>query len=299
VQITIIVNPVAGAGKRNNLNRAVSAFNARGVRPLIRATGKRGDAEYWAAEEADRGCDIVVAAGGDGTINEVANGLAGSRAVLGVLPMGVANLLAMEMDIPADPERAVDSIIQGIPRPVNPGYVILRDAASGIERKRYFLLMTGIGFDGGVMHDLKRASIARWGKAAYVGAGMRAISQYTRTAFSIRIDREEEVVAYSAVVGKSRFYGGQWMVTPGASITGDFLDLCLFTGKGAFRMLWNAFDIMANRHLPLSGVCHVRARALEITSREKVHVQVDGDYLGCLPIRCGVAANALSIMSPP
>jgi YegS/Rv2252/BmrU family lipid kinase len=299
VQITIIFNPVAGAGKRTSIDRAVSAFNARGVRPLVRATGNRGDAEYFAAEEADRGCDIVVAAGGDGTINEVANGLAGSRAALGVLPMGVANLLAMEMGIPAEADRAVDAIIQGIPRPVKPGYVILQDDISGMESKRYFLLMTGIGFDGGVMHDLKRASVATWGKAAYITAGMRAMAKYTHTSFTVRIDGHDEVVAYSAVVGKSRFYGGPWMVTPGASITGDRLDLCLFTGKGAFRMLWNAFAIIANRRLPLSGVCDARARALEITSREQVHVQVDGDYLGCLPIRCGVATNELSIMAPP
>lgn len=298
MQITIIVNPVAGAGIRNNLTRAISAFNARGVRPLIRTTGKRGDAEYWAAEEADRGCNIVVAAGGDGTINEVANGLAGSRAALGVLPMGVANLLSMEMGIPADPERAVDFIMRGIPHPVNPGYVILHDDNSGKERKRYFLLMTGIGFDGGVMHDMKRASVARWGKTAYVSAGMRAISKYTHTSFTVRIDHREEVVAYSAVVGKSRFYGGPWMVTPGASITGDWLHLCIFTGKGAFRMLWNAVAIIANRHLPLSGVYDARARTLDISSREKVHVQVDGDYLGSLPIRCGVAKHELSIMAP-
>lgn len=298
MQITIIVNPVAGIAKRSNLNRAVSVFNAQGIRPLIRTTCRRGDAEHWAAEEADRGCDIVVAAGGDGTVNEVANGLAGSRAALGVLPMGVANLLAMEMGITADQERAVDAIIHGMPRPVNPGYVILHDDNGGKERKRYFLLMTGIGFDGGVMHDMKRASIARWGKAAYVGAGMRAISKHTRTAFSIRIDRDEEVVAYSAVVGKSRFYGGRFMVTPGASLQDECLDLCAFTGKGACRMLWNAVAIMANRHLPLSGVYDARARTLEISSREKVHVQVDGDYLGGLPIRCGVATNELSIMAP-
>lgn len=298
MQITIIVNPVAGAGKRYNLNRAISAFNARGVRPLIRTTGKRGDAEYWAAEEADRGCNIVVAAGGDGTINEVANGLAGRRAALGVLPMGVANLLAMELGIPADPDHAVDAIIQGIPRPVNPGYIILGDAASGKERKRYFLLMTGIGFDGGVMHDLKRASVARWGKAAYVSAGMRAISKYTKTAFSLRIDRGQELVAYSAVAGKSRFYGGRFMVTPRASLQDDCLDLCAFTGPGPLRMLKHACCVLAGRHLGQGGIYYAKARQIDVCSRDTVYVQADGDFMGTLPARLGVCKHALHIVAP-
>jgi YegS/Rv2252/BmrU family lipid kinase len=298
VKIAIIVNPIAGTGKRKILHRAVSAFNHRGVRPMIRETGKRGDAGYWAAEAADRGCDIVVAAGGDGTINEVANGLAGSRVALGVLPMGVANLLALEMGIPADPERAVDVIINGIPQPAYPGYVILRDEGSGKEVKRYFLLMTGIGFDGGVLHDIKRANVANWGKAAYVMTGIRAISRYTHTAFTVRVDRHDELTAYSAVVGKSRFYGGRFMVTPRASLKDQYLDVCLFTGPGALRMLKHAFYILTGRHLRQSGMYYAKARELEVWSRNEVHVQADGDFLGGLPARIGASDIALRIMVP-
>jgi YegS/Rv2252/BmrU family lipid kinase len=298
VHITIIFNPIAGAGKHTKLNRAVSAFNARGLRPTIRATSKRGDARCLAAEEADRGCDIVIAAGGDGTINEVANGLAGSRVALGVLPMGVANLLALEMGIPAEPERAVDVIINGIQRPVNPGYVILRDDVSGREIKRYFLLMTGIGFDGGVLHDLKRASVAMWGKAAYVSAGIRAIAKYTKTAFSVRIDREEELVAYSAVVGKSRFYGGRFMVTPRATLQDDCLDICAFTGPGSWRMLKHALYVIAGRHLRQGDIYYAKTRELEVWSPDTVYIQSDGDFIGTLPARLGVCKNALRIVAP-
>lgn len=298
MQITIIVNPIAGSARQASLDRVISAFNARGVCPAIRSTGKRGDAEYWAAEEAGRGCDIVVAAGGDGTVNEVANGLAGSRTALGVLPMGVANLLAMEMGIPADPEGAVDAIIRGIPKPVNPGYVILRDDDSGKDRKRYFLLMTGIGFDGGVMHDMKRASVARWGKAAYIGAGIRAIAKYTGTAISLRMDRGEEIVAYSAVVGKSRFYGGRFMVTPRASLQDDCLDLCAFTGRGPLRMIKNAVCVLAGRHPGQGGIYYAKRREIDVCSRETVYVQADGDYIGTLPARLGVCRNALRMVAP-
>ena len=298
MKASIIFNPVAGAGKQKKLTRAVAAFNARGIRPMIRETKKRGDACYFAAEEVKRGSDIVIAAGGDGTINEVANGLAGSRVALGILPMGVANLLALEMGIPADPVQAVEVIMSGTPQLTNPGYVLLREHGTEQEIKRYFLLMAGIGFDGGVLHDIKRSHIESWGKAAYIIAGMRVIAKYTNTAFTIRVDGQEELSAYSAIVGKSRFYGGRFMVTPRASLKDECLDICVFKDKGSLKMLRNAFGILTGRHLRQSGIYYAKTRQLEITSHDEVYVQVDGDFLGSLPARLGVCKNALLIMYP-
>lgn len=298
MNIAIIFNPVAGAKQHKKLTRAVNELIAHGFHPIIRETKKRGDACYFAAEEAERGSDIVIAAGGDGTINEVANGLAGSRVALGILPMGVANLLALEMGIPADPVKAVEIIISGTPQLINPGYVILREEGTESEIKRYFLLMAGVGFDGGVMHDIRRDRIERWGKAAYLIAGIRLIAMYTNTAFSICVDRRESLEAYSAVVGKSRFYGGRFMVTPQASLKDDRLDICAFKDKGALRMLRHACGVLTGSHLRQAGTFYRKACSLAITSEEEIYVQVDGDFLGCLPARFEVCRNALSIMAP-
>jgi YegS/Rv2252/BmrU family lipid kinase len=298
VNITIIFNPVAGAQKHAKLTRAVRAFTAQGINPLIRETEKRGDACDFAREEAGRGSDIVVAAGGDGTINEVANGLAGSRVKLGILPMGVANLLALEMRLPHDPASAVDVIMKGIPQLINPGYVLLRDADTEQEIKRYFLLMAGVGFDGGVMHDIRRNHIESWGKAAYVVAGMRFIAKYTNTLFTIRIDRQQMIDAYSAVIGKSRFYGGSFMVTPRASLKDDCLDICAFQEKGALNMIKHAVGVLTGSHPRKTGIYYGKQQELEITSENKVYVQVDGDFLGCLPACFGVHKAALSIIAP-
>lgn len=298
MNISIIFNPVAGAGRYKKLTRAVDAFIGRGIRPTIRETKKRGDACCFAAEEAERGSDIVIAAGGDGTINEVANGLAGSRVALGILPMGVANVLSLEMGIPADPVKAVEIIISGTPQLINPGHVILREEGTEREIKRYFLLMAGVGFDGGVMHDIRRDRIERWGKAAYLITGIRLISMYTNTAFSIRVDRREPLEAYSAVVGKSRFYGGRFMVTPQASLKDDCLDICAFKDKGALSMLRHAFGVLAGSHLHQADTFYRKACSLAITAEEEMYVQVDGDFLGCLPARFEVCRNALSILAP-
>ncbi len=298
MKITIIFNPVAGAGKRKKLNRAVGVLCGRGIRPKIRETTKQGDARRFAAEEAERDTEVVIAAGGDGTINEVANGLAGSRVALGVVPLGVANLLALEMGIPADPALAVEIILGGATRLINPGYVVLEDIDSGKEIRRFFLLMAGIGFDGGILHDINRSRVESWGKAAYVMAGMRAMAKYTKTAFSVRFDSREELLAYSAVVGKSRFYGGKFMVTPRASLLDESLDACVFTSPGPLRMLKHAVNVLIGRHPAQGGVYYAKARELDIDSRDKVYIQVDGDYLGRLPARLGVGKNALQIVVP-
>ena len=234
----------------------------------------------------------------DGTINEVANGIVGSRVVLGILPMGLANLLALEMGIPADPFRAAHVLINGVPTLINPGYIVLRDADAEREIRRYFLLMAGIGFDGGVMRHIRRDTINRWGKAAYVLEGIRLISKYTDTRFTICIEQRDRIQAYSAVVGKSRFYGGRFMVTPQASLRDDVLDICAFKDKGAFSMLRHAIAILTDSHLRRAETFYRRAHTLEINSEHEVYVQVDGDFLGRLPARFEVCSNALRIMTP-
>lgn len=295
---SIVFNPVAGARKHKKLTDAVRVFKSQGISPIIRETQKRGDAWNFAKEEVSRGSEIIVAAGGDGTINEVANGIAGTGARLGILPMGLANVLALEMGIPDEPESAVNVIIRGTPQLINPGYVMLTASGSDREIKRYFLLMAGIGFDGGVMHDISRSHIERWGKTAYVIAGMRALVTYTGRLFTIRMDGQKEIDAYSAVVGKSRFYGGGFMVTPRASLKDDYLDVCAFKGKGAFSMLKQACAILIGGPPVKNGAYYEKARELEITSNDTVYVQVDGDFLGSLPARFGVHNGAMSIMAP-
>ncbi len=298
MKTSIIFNPVAGARKGKKLAEAVRVFKAQGIRPVIRETQKRGDAGTFAKEEVVRGSEIIVAAGGDGTINEVANGLIGTGARLGILPMGLANVLALEMNIPEKPESAVNVILSGTPQLINPGYVVLTGSDSDKQIKRYFMLMAGIGFDGGVMHDICRSHIERWGKTAYIIAGMRAIARYTGRLFSIRMDGQKEIDAYSAVVGKSRFYGGRFMVTPRASLKDECLDVCAFTGKGAFSMLKQACAILIGGNPGKTGAYYEKTRELEITSEGTVYVQVDGDFLGSLPARLGVHNGAMTVMVP-
>jgi len=148
------------------------------------------------------------------------------------------------------------------------------------------------------MHDICRSHIERWGKTAYVIAGIRALAAHTGRMFTIRMDGQKGIEAYSAIVGKSRYYAGRFMVTHRASLKDEYLDVCAFTDKGAFSMLKQAFAIVIGGHACKNGSYYEKACELEITSEDTVYVQVDGDFLGSLPARFGVDNGAMSIMAP-
>lgn len=284
--------------KQARLASAVQALTARGLKPRLLRTEKRGDANRIAHEEARSGAEIIIAAGGDGTINEVANALVGTPVKLGIVPLGGANVFALEMDIPLDPIAAADVVARGSAKKIYLGYVELHGEANGKILQSYFLLMAGVGFDGGVLREIKRTHIARWGKLAYLSTALCLIAKYTRARISVTVDGKETVYASSAVVGKSRHYGGRFMVTPRASLADKYLDLCVFKKKGPVNMLKYACTVVAGEHLRNEGIYYTKALELEMNSEEEVYVQVDGDYLGTLPARFGVKNEALSVMVP-
>lgn len=284
--------------KQGKLARAVQALTARGIKPRLLRTEKRGDANRIAHEQACSGAEVIIAAGGDGTINEVANALVGTPVKLGIVPLGGANVFALEMHIPLDPIAAADVVVQGSAQKIHPGYVELHGEANGKICGSYFLLMAGVGFDGGVLREIKRSHIARWGKLAYLATALRLIAKYTRARIAVTVDGKETVYASSAVVGKARHYGGRFMVTPRASLTDTFLDLCVFKKKGPVNMLRYACSVVAGEHIRNEGIYYTKALALEMNSEEAVYVQVDGDYLGTLPARFAVKNEALAVLVP-
>ena len=132
-QFPIFSNPIAGKKKQSYLIRAVNLLKTHGIIAEIRKTTQRGDACLFAQDEVKKKTDIVMAAGGDGTINEIANGLVGSSVKLAVLPIGTANVFSLEANIPANPLSAVDLLFKGTAQPINLGHVRLRDRYYGHE----------------------------------------------------------------------------------------------------------------------------------------------------------------------
>ena len=298
MKITIITNPIAGKKKQSHLHEAVNLLRSRGIIPEIRTTRQRGDACLFAQDEVKKNTDIVVAAGGDGTINEIANGLIGSAVKLAVLPIGTANVFSLETNLPSEPNAAVDLLFTGKAQPISLGHIRLRDRYQDHEIRHHFMLMAGIGFDGGVLSQIQRRSIARWGRAAYVFTGIRVLSQYTHSLLTITVDQGKTIQGYSAVIGNARYYGGRFVITPHASLLDDSLELCVFKNKGSLSMGKNVLKLLLKKQGTSRDLFYCKAQLIEVTSPDEVFVQADGDFMGKLPAQLSVTKSGLSVIVP-
>ena len=299
MKLAVILNPVSGRQKHfESLKTFLDVLKSRGIYPHIRATRQRGDASHFAREEADTGTEIVVAAGGDGTINEVANGLVESSVKLAILPLGTANVFALETGIPSDPLEAATILLKGFSQPINLGQITFCDVSGKGDRENYFLLMAGIGFDGGVLNEIKREHITRWGRAAYFATAVKLLPKYTSSPLSISIDQKDPVTGYSAIIANGRYYGGKFQVTPDASLTENVLDVCVLRRKGPLGMLTTACKVLTGIHTYGNDIFYCKAKTVEIDSPDEVYVQADGDFLGTVPVRLAIKEKVLSVIVP-
>ncbi len=286
--VVIIVNPVAGRSRPGVIDGAAAFLRPRAVRVEVCITGARGDAEILSRRAVEAGADLVVAAGGDGTINEVANGLTGSTTTLGIIPLGTANVLALETGIPTDPERACRLLIEGTPRMVHPGLI-------GTRR---FLLMAGAGLDAEAIYRTSLSWKERIGKGAYVASGLRALVAGHRPELSVSAAGVPPVRGSGVIVGRSRLYGGRLSVTPGASLREPLLQVCVFRGRGRLDMIRYAWGVIRGVHPTYRDVALFKADRVAIASDERVHVHADGDVVGVLPVDICVAPDALRVVLP-
>src|SRR5882757_10076450 len=196
--MVIVFNPVAGRRRAQLLWRVLDVLVANGVRLDLAETHRPGHAEALARDAVQRGEQMVVAAGGDGTIAEVANGLMGSSACLGVIPLGTANVLAHELGLPVAAALAFGRTCR-----LWPGL------ANGPDGTRLFVQMLGVGFDAHVVRNLPFPLKKVFGKGAYVMQSMRELARYKFPVIRLRID-DAETEAASVIISKGRLYGGSF-----------------------------------------------------------------------------------------
>lgn len=288
----IVFNPAAGAGRRRRLSRALSALIARGLRPTLAETCGPGDAEILARAAAARGEQVVVAAGGDGTIAEVAAGLAGSAAALGVLPLGTANVLAWELGIPASPEHAAAVIAAGRTAMLTPGLARFADG-----RERLFVQMLGAGFDAAVVTRLDLALKRRIGRAAYVVQSLRELPRHRFPPITAELDGTPATAA-SVIVTKGQLYAGRYRIAPDARPLEPGFQVLLFRSPGAVQVARAALALPLGLVPRLPDVAIVPAHNVVLTATEGVPVQADGDPVGTLPVSIADAPGPLRILLP-
>lgn len=287
--MVIVFNPVAGRRRAHLLWRVLDVLVANGVRLDLAETHCAGHAEALAREAAASGETLVVAAGGDGTIAEVANGLVGSSARLGVIPLGTANVLAQELGLPFAPRAVAASLAFGRTRLLWPGL------AQGPAGERLFVQMLGVGFDAHVVHTLPPRLKRVFGRGAYVLQSMGALFRYGYPTIRLRLDGAETEAA-SVIVSKGVLYGGHYCVARDASPHAPGFSVVLFERGG-----WAA-AAMYGAALPLNmlgrapGVRHVRATRVEFLGNAPVPAQTDGDAAGDAPLQVVDAAAPIHVV---
>lgn len=286
----IIFNPIAGRRRAQLLWRVLDVMVANGIRIELAETVRPGHAESLAREAARAGNRIVVAAGGDGTIAEIANGLMGTETCLGVIPLGTANVLAHELALPFAPRTVAAALAFGRTRPLWPGIV------HASETTRLFVQMLGVGFDAHVVHQLSLPLKRAVGRGAYVIQTLWEMSRYDFARIRLRIDGAE-MEAGSAIVSKGRLYAGKYLLAPDACSGEAGFSVVLFdrSSRGSALMYASALPLNLLHRAP--GIRHIRASKIDFVGNEPAPAQADGDPVGYTPLSIVDAAGPIQIVT--
>ncbi len=287
--MVVVFNPAAGRRRAALLWRVLDVLMANGVRLDLAETAKPGHAEELARIAAQCGARLVVAAGGDGTIAEVANGLIGSSARLGVIPLGTANVLAQELDLSFAPRAVAAALAFGRTRKLWPG------VALGADRSRLFVQMLGAGFDAHVVHHLSPALKRAFGRTADVLQTLREMARYRFHPLRLRIDGVETEAA-SVIVSKGRLYGGRYLLAPDA-VPGEMgFSVSLFDRAGVLPALMYGAALPLNLLPRTPGMRRIRASVVELVDSGSVWAQSDGDAAGSGPLSIRDAAAPIDVV---
>lgn len=292
----IVFNPVAGRRRAQLLWRVLDVMVANGIRIELAETTQRGHAETIARAAAQSGTTLVVAAGGDGTIAEVANGLMGSTTRLGVIPLGTANVLAHELNLPFAPAAVAAALAFGRTRPLWPGICLSSgDSGDSQAASRLFVQMLGVGFDAHVVTRLSIPLKRAIGRNAYAVQTLRELPRYDFTPIRLRLDGIE-VEAASAIVSKGRLYAGTYTLSPNAKPGEPGFSVALFQHAGPWAALMYAASLPLDQLHRAPGVRHLRASRIDFIGNHPAPAQADGDPAGYTPLSVRDAPGPIHVV---
>ena len=232
---TLISNPKTGRyGSRRlrPIQDVASQLRSLGLEVDLKLTAGPGEATEIAARAARNGSSDVIVAGGDGTINEAIQGMAGSKARLAIIPRGTANVLARELKLPLNDEHATAVVARGNSRRIHLGLAI--DQATGA--RRYFVLMAGIGLDASVVRRVQPRLKKRIGKGAFWLSGLSHLADWKPSPFTLEIEGRSYTGTFAAI-GKASRYGGDLSITPGARLEEPEFEICIIETESRFSYL--------------------------------------------------------------
>ncbi|MFL6352819.1 MAG: diacylglycerol/lipid kinase family protein [Bryobacteraceae bacterium] len=291
----VIYNPIArGLARRQHLlQRSIALLARQGTEANLIATTGPGSASAQARRAIESGCDLIIVAGGDGTINETANGMLHSSVPLAILPGGTANVLAREIGLPLHLERAAAEIPKLRSCPIAAGAI--RGTSSG---DRCFLCMAGAGLDADIVYRLNLDLKAAAGKLAYYIAGFGHLFRSVPE-FEVIVDGKRFEASF-ALMSRVRNYGGDLEIARRASLLRDDFEVVLFRGTLSMRYLPYLAGVILRTAHRMKGCTMLRARSVtcQEPSGRQVFVQIDGELAGKLPVTTEIIPDALSLLLP-
>jgi diacylglycerol kinase family enzyme len=293
-RLVVIYNPAAGQRRQRFFRAVLGHLEAMGLMVDLVETRGPGHATEIARSLAAGACraDMVVAAGGDGTINEIINGLAGGSLPLGLIPLGTAHVLALELGLPRTPGAIAQTLAAGLARPIHLG------RATSALGARHFVMMAGVGYDAHVVAGVSRTLKRRVGKLAYVVEMLRQLGRFHFRPYRLAFDGAAPVEAASAILANGRRYGGAFVCAPQADLGLERLDACLFGRGGRLAAVGYGFALGLDLIPRLPSVVLRPFREVAIDGPAGDPVQGDGDIVATLPARITVAEAELMVVAP-
>ena len=261
--------------------RIVTALKKSDIHPKIVRTQWARHATELTKQAAKEEYDIVVAVGGDGTINEIVNGLVNTKTRLGIIPRGTANLLATEMNIPSNLEEACAVIAKN-----NPVHI---DTAT--VNDHYFTIMAGVGFDAHVVKEVDSSTVkSKWGALAYPLVAIRELIRYPFRRIRIRTQDGVDHIAFYVFVQNAKIYASGFKMTPDSKKDDGVLEVLMFPTKNIFSLILYLLSRKKHEHqLEMQGV-----KSLEIRSNHAI--QIDGDFICKGPAKIKIIPQSLYVL---
>ena len=302
----LIYNPTSGRRRHRRfaeIEQAVRLLKDAGISTELAPTIGRNSAIGIAQQAVQQDRGMVIACGGDGTINEIVNGLAGSQVPMALLPAGTANILAKELGIPWDIPHASRLIPDGVVRRIALGIAIPAHGRGSTDlprEGRYFLSVGGAGPDGAMVHAVDEGLKTRAGVFAYWAEGVRQLIRYDFPEIRIHSAGQERH-ATLVVVGRTVNYGGPFKITTGASLFEDSFEILTNAARSRFRYVACLPALWLGKLRGMDGIEAWKATEASCVAHDDgvVYAQVDGEPIGNLPVIFRIVPDALSLVVPP
>lgn len=308
----VIVNPKSASGAtRENWAATASDLRTHFGPFNVEFTRSQGDAVNIAERAAKAGRRFVIACGGDGTVNEVANGIlrSGEDVELGILPSGTGGDFRRTLELP-ESDREIAAVLQsGRTKLIDVGKVTFHDH-SGERTCRYFLNVSSAGLSADVIKRVKSAKLFDWlplesvrGRTNYLVSALQEVLDLEPSLVRVRFDEGDEhtLQTIAFCVANSRYFGGGIKVAPDALIDDGLLDVINFGDIGTARILANALSIYRGKHHGLAEINGKQAKKIEISAADPshtIHIETDGELPGRLPAIFEIVPNALKVRVP-